>query len=191
MNIEIGFTTYLDIRNHFIGTNNYPNKFASFDQLNFLTRKDKGLFIKLFSKINTQSELEDFLIANIVYREKVPYTISKIVLDIDKSFDYKNKLCFFRESSSYQVLTELGDFVNKYNGSNPFDILFQALIKKDQSLSIETIILVDWIFPFLSVRNIEKNEHLIFNRYKLILLQWINQKKIQNLIKNMFKELKQ
>lgn len=193
MNIRDGFITYLDIKNHFIGTNEYPNKFANFNQLEFTARRDKGLFFKIFSKIDTQSELEDFLIANIVYREKIPYTIALIALDMEQSFSNRDRLCFFRESSSYRLETELSDFINNYDGiNNPFDILFQALIKKDQSFSVETLILVDWIFPFLLSRGFEKNKYLIriLNRYKLILLQWVNQKKIQNLIQEVFRELK-
>jgi len=151
----VAYTKYLALYRHFNSSYNYHkyNGKIRANKDNFLKRKDRGQFYRLGVKFTNEKELEEFILSNLIYRDKVSV---HNLLDADANLIYIRFLKRKRKRYDYfykdiqeiiSINNNLKEVLVSSNGNVPliFDLFYQDII------SFETLAYLEKIFKYLEL----------------------------------------
>ncbi len=197
------YLKYISLKSHFNSESydyfKYGSGFTKANLNSYNKRTDKYFFEKLSKKLQTEKNVEEFLVANLVYEgnlwigdsfnekyqdnylqwKRITQSISYIFKqDLDKIISYieKNSLkiedIFFVKDSRYPILLKL-------------------LTEKE--INLETFVLMNYILQFLKLWNRKISDTIIWPniylkciKYEPFLIDLVNIKNIKNILKNKF-----
>ena len=186
------YVKYLALKRHFIGHSydyfKYHGKIRASEK-SLRHRKDRNFFLKLSKKL-TDTEVEDYIIANLI-RNKV------WVGDFDQNNWTEHKkinqsLEYFWQEDIEKLLTFSKDFdiiFNSDNGNHP-KVIKAYLGKK---ITLETLVIFEKLLQYRKQFDIEIGETFIWPKVSLLIEKYlpfvdIDNKKFKNLLINKIEE---